>query len=1149
MTPMPGLDQLLSRLQRMKAKAIAFEWLTHMSWMVTALSAAFVLLAILGAITIPAVAVRVTLVGVILLGLAALLVIALAKSTIWSPGPERLALAVESKYPELKNRLIASLQLADKARSNPEAYSLALVDLTIRQATEMSDVMDFALALDRSRLRRSARWAGVALGTALVLSLLFPSLAKQSWNAYSRPLDDYSAPIPYKLTVTPGSVEAVKFDDFRIVAKVEGADLPHTISVFHRSEGGDWHTEADLPPDVSAANSSSPVASALEFHQVLPQVKRDFEYYVVAGKLTSPVYKVAAVDRPRVSSLRLEVYPPSYTGLPPVVLDNNDGAITAPAGSKATIRVESNRPLAQASMSFSDGKNIGMQVKGQTATYDFVVDANRSYHLALVDESGRSNPNPIEYAITSLPDREPSVEIEMPGHNLDLDENMAVDLKIVARDDYGFSRMVLHTRWISEGEQRAARDIPIPDSRIQGERLEQAYFWDLAKWGMMPDDIVEYEVEVADNDAINGPKVATSKTFTLRLPSLDEMMTQFEEQRDASLESLDKVLGGQRDLSQQIEKLRRELAPQQEFKWDDQKKIGDVAQRSADLEKQLDQVTQDMQQQVTDAQDRKLASMEMLQKMAEAQQLFEEVATPEMKEAQKKLQEALAKMDPDEVKRALAQMNLSQDEMIKRLDRTIDYLKKLKAEQQVDSFVRRLEEMRNQEEALEKQAKESPKESLPTLAPPQSALKDRFEDFTKDLAAAESTLTDAKVALPEKISEFCKSASKSPTPGQMKKTAQAMQGQDQQGSEQGAGECKASMDSLLAQMKSFQSQMSQHQQEQMARELREALDKALYLSQEQEGLLNETGQYDANSLSLRDLAARQEILRQATEDVAAQLTEMAKKSSAVSMDTPQQLGQAMQNMTGSAQCLSDRKGPSAGNNQREALFGLNTAAQELVSSMDKNSNSQCKNPNPNNPGDGQCNNPKPGAMGKMAGLSQQQGRLNQEMGESGQSSGTMTEGERETLKRLKGEQEAIKKGVDDLNSQVGDQKTLGRLDKLSEEMKKVVEDMGRGEVSQETRDRQRRIYGRMLEFQHALQKQDYKDERQATTAQGNYDRPSPPGLPDAAGMTDEEYQRLLTRYQDEGYPKEYEETIKAYFRALADSRSNTAPAPAATPQN
>ena len=203
MTPMPNLEQLLTRLRTMRTRAIAFEWLTHMGWMVALASAAFVLLAFVAAIAIPASTIRIIAVGAILTALVGIVVMAIARSTIWSPGPERLALTVEAKYPELKNRLIASLQLADKARTNPEHYSLVLVDLTIRQATEMSDAIDFAHALDRSRLRRSARWAGVGFGAVLLMTLLSPGLARKSWDAYSRPLADYSTPVPYSLTVLP----------------------------------------------------------------------------------------------------------------------------------------------------------------------------------------------------------------------------------------------------------------------------------------------------------------------------------------------------------------------------------------------------------------------------------------------------------------------------------------------------------------------------------------------------------------------------------------------------------------------------------------------------------------------------------------------------------------------------------------------------------------------------------------------------------------------------------------------------------------------------------------------------------------------------------------------------------------------------------
>lgn len=1147
MTPMPNLEQLLARLRQMRSRAIAFEWLTHMGWIVALASAAFIVLALVAAITIPASTFRVIAVGTVLATLVGVLVLAIARSTIWSPGPESLALAVESRYPELKNRLIAALQLAGKARTNPEHYSLELVDLTIRQATQMSDAMDFAEALDRSRMKRSARWAGIGFGAVLLLTVLFPSLAKKSWDAYSRPLADYSAPIPYSLTVIPGSIEAVKFDDFRITARLEGESLPRTVSIFHRSEGGQWRSLGDIQPVVASSSVSSGAGLSREFQHVLPQVKRDFEYYVVAGEITSETYTVSAVDRPRVNSLRLEVFPPSYTGLQPMILDANDGTVTAPVGSKINIRVESNRDLAEAALAFSDGQKLSMEVKGQVASAEITVRDNRAYHLAMVDAAGRSNPNPIEYTITAVPDREPSVEIALPGHNVDLGENMAVDLKIVARDDYGFSGMTLKTKWISEGRERAARDIAIPESRIQGERLEKAFFFDLADWGLMPEDFVEYYVEVKDNDAVNGAKTAISKTFTVRLPSLDEMMAEFEEEREADMGALDQLLGHERELSKQLETLRRELATEQELSWDDQKKAKDVAARAEQLEKELDRIAESMQQQVTDAQEKKLASIEMIQKMMEAQKLFEEVATPEMREAQKRMQEALEKMDPEALKKAMQDMQFSQEEMIKRLDRTIEYLKKLQAEQKVDAFVRRMEELAAQEEALNKQATESPKEKQPDLAPPQDRVKERFDQLAQDMAMAEETLKEAKIADPQKTSEFAQAAENSPAPQQMQDASQQMQAQDKKGSEQKSGEAAASMKQLVTKMKEFQSQMASKQQEQMAKELRQALDKTMYLSEEQEKVYNETSQLDPNSLSLREMAAKQEALRAATEQVAHELMEMAKQSTSISGETSQKLGKTMESMTQSSQCLSDRRGPNAGNSQKEAIFGLNQVSQDLTNSLEKNS--QCNNPNPS-----QCNNPNPNAQPnpmcnnpgeKMGGLSQKQGRLNQQMpGQEGQQGqGNMSEGERELLSRLKGEQEAIKKGVDDLNSEIGKDQQLGRLDKLAEEMQKVIEDMEKGEITEETRERQKRIYTRMLDFQHALQKQDFKDERQAQQPEGTYGRTSPGNLPDAAGMTDEEYERLLTRYQEEGYPKEYEETIKAYFRALAESRSNMGASP------
>ncbi|MBD3298265.1 MAG: DUF4175 family protein [candidate division Zixibacteria bacterium] len=1131
MSPMPGYDQLIAQLAAMRRKAITLTWASHVGVLLAGISLAFVALTLVMALAVPSVTLRVAIIGLIGAGILGVLVYSVLKTTVLAPKPTHLALAVEREHPELKNRLIAALQLANHARNNPEHYSLALVDLTVRQATELCRDYDFNHALDRERVKRSARWAGIGLGAALIIGLLFPGLTMRSFEAYSNPTTDFAPPIPYGLQVEPGSVEAVKFDDFKITARVNGQDLPRTVTIHHRTLDGDWRIMDPVPP-VGAGNVGSD-KDALEFRQVLPQIKHDFEYYVTAGELTSPTYAVTAVDRPRVNALRVEVFPPKYTNVEPTVFDENDGAINAPVGSVVKMRLESNRDLATAAMKYSDGGTEPLEVKSKSATVEFTVTKNRSYHFQLVDESGRTNPHPIEYPIVSREDRSPSVEIAFPGHNVDLDDNMAVDLKIVARDDYGFSDMTLHTRWVSEGRERAVREFEIPGTPFQGERLETGHFWDLAGWGLLPEDMIHYYVEVTDNDQYNGPKTATSKTYTVRLPSLDEMIAEYENERDQGIQSLEEVFEGERELAKQIEELRREIANEQQIDWEKQEELKDVAAKGHELEKQLDEIAENLQENLEQAQEQRLQSMEMLQKMAEAQELFQEVATEDMRESMRKLQEAMDKLDPNEVQRALDEMQMSTEDMLERLDRTIAYFKRLQAEQKVDAFVRRLEEMVKQQESINDEAGHTQKEQLPNLAPSQDRLKENFEEFAEEMAAAESLLTANQVSGPEKVSEFCKSAGQCGAPQKMQQASQSMQNQDQQGAQKSGGESKEEMASLLEEMKEFQSQMASRLQQQVAKELREALDKSMYLSEGQEDLLSQTEQLDPNSMSLREMAAQQEALRSATQRLSQDIGEIAKKSTCLGGGLSRSINQSLEQMGQAAQSLSERRGSSARHSQGDAMYGLNSTAQQIIEGMNKN-NSQC------NKGGSMCEKPgKQGAFGKMQSLAQRQGRLNQQMpgqGAQGQQPG-MSESERQALSRLKAEQEAIRKGVEDVHSDIGEDQNdmLGRLDHLAEEMKRVVEAMEESEVTEETRERQRKIYTRMLDFQHSLEKQDYKEQRKARFGDDIL-RASPGPLDEMRGLTDEDYDRILTRYQEEGYPPEYEETIKEYFRALVESR-------------
>lgn len=177
-------------------------------------------------------------------------------------------------------------------------------------------------------------------------------------------------------------------------------------------------------------------------------------------------------------------------------------------------------------------------------------------------------------------------------------------------------------------------------------------------------------------------------------------------------------------------------------------------------------------------------------------------------------------------------------------------------------------------------------------------------------------------------------------------------------------------------------------------------------------------------------------------------------------------------------------------------------------------------------------------MPQMEPLSNRQGRLNAQMSQWSENAGnSMSTEERMALQRLKAEQEAIRKGVEDMRTPAGQEKRnlLGRLDQLSSEMKKVTQDMERYQVAPQTVDRMQRIYARMLDFQHSLHKQDYKEERQARSGEDIL-RASPADLAPDAGNPSGELSRLLEQYLEEGYPKAYESLIKSYYRKLLEDQ-------------
>ncbi|MFQ6009371.1 MAG: DUF4175 family protein, partial [Candidatus Zixiibacteriota bacterium] len=422
---------------------------------------------------------------------------------------ENVAVRLETKYPDLKGRLIAAIQFA-RMKKTP-GYSAELMALTEKQALQKAGLVNFNEVLSFHPLLKTGRWFVLAGVLAIALLVIIPGVFNYSLEVYSNPTTEISPPLGYKVIPIPGSTEWVKYRDIDIGAAVFGDRIPKEATIYHRLMGGNWQrTEVNLK---TREHYPSALGDSVTFAITLRQIYRSFDYYVQAGRVKTEVQKVDVVDRPRVTGIKLSIFYPDYTGLPPAVIDENNGSFSAVVGSRVNLELETNLPVQLAELIFSDTSRTPLKVTDKVADTSLRVDKSQSYHIRLVDHLGEQNPDPIEYYITAIPDEYPSIDVLHPGYDVNLNDEMMLPLKVRIFDDFGFSSLVLKYSVVSHGRQSEEHVAVLHFSdRIRTEG-DVEFNWDMEQFNLYPGDYIIYHFEVADNDTISGPKITKSRQY------------------------------------------------------------------------------------------------------------------------------------------------------------------------------------------------------------------------------------------------------------------------------------------------------------------------------------------------------------------------------------------------------------------------------------------------------------------------------------------------------------------------------------------------------------------------------------------------------------------------------------------------------------
>ena len=334
---------------------------------------------------------------------------------------------VEAANPELEQRLTT---FEERSGQGDDPFLELLAADTLKRtenAPPQSLVPD----------NRLFAFAGAGLGCTVALAWII--LSGPGFLGYGASLlwtgpKKNVAPL-YAIAVKPGNITVRRNSDQPILARVTGMQ-PGRAQLFahYQSEPG-WETVT-----MQSAPDSGDGAS---YQFVLAGLPENVEYYVAAGPLTSPHYKVRVVDLPSVKEIHVTYHYPKWTGLKSVAEDHS-GDLRAIEGTDASLEIQMDRPLKDGMLALDGGQTIKL-TGGEGNKYQGIVHMEKdgAYHVAAIDE-GQPVRLSEDYFIATDKAQPPEVSIDRPMGDYRASPIEEVTVGVKAADEFGLKDMHLH---------------------------------------------------------------------------------------------------------------------------------------------------------------------------------------------------------------------------------------------------------------------------------------------------------------------------------------------------------------------------------------------------------------------------------------------------------------------------------------------------------------------------------------------------------------------------------------------------------------------------------------------------------------------------------------------------------------------------------
>jgi hypothetical protein len=961
------------------------------------------------------------------------------------------AVIIGNHFPEIKDKLLNTLQLQAKLGSTQSDLLLAEID----KRTEKLSPIKFSLAIDYKQALGFFKYSIAPLAILFFLLAYKPQILKEPSSRLVNFNQEFTPQAPFDFITENDKFLVSEGADLIVNLEISGAVTPNEVFILHKGN------------EIKMRKGQDGKYSA-----TLYNIRENQQFKFYAAGFYSKNYMIEALPKPVITNFQATLRFPSYTGLSTQTL-RNQTEFRIPEGTEVNLNWQTNQ------IDFIYLSAIGQEDRQQTEKEKngFSIETSVFNSSAFNIVSG-NNKNPktdtTRIAFEVIKDAHPTISVSESKDSITF-KFVSFNGKI--QDDYGFTDLKFFYR-INEEETFSVKNISFKKDLLNQQFF---YFLTLDSFNLNAGSTLNYYFEVADNDQVNGAKRARTTQGKIEIPKKEDLA----KRKDEKVKDLDKKLNDAqkkaKELSKELEALNKELLMKKELSWQDKEKIKDLLEKQKNLQKQVENINKEQNALKEMREQFNMVNENILEKQQMLNELFDKLLDDETKKLFEELEKLLDKNDLKDLQNQLEKFEFSAQDLEKELDRNIEMFKSLEVEQKFREIAEELQDLAKEQKDLAEETKNGSTDNE-TLKEKQEELNKKFEDLKEEFK--ENMEKNEALETPIKLDDFDDLAN------DIDNEQQSASDNLDSGDNQKAGENQQNASDKMEEMGNQMAQQLDDSMEQQmgedAEALRVLLNNIVKLSFDQEDLMLTQVETPVNDPKFNRLAQSQKKLESDGRMVRDSLEALAKRVPQIQTFVYKELNELVKNTNRSVGLMADRKSKEAAVPQQYAMTSINNLALMLSEALE-NMQQQMQQ---QGGGSGNCSKPSSGESKSPAqmkamqeALSKQIEQLKKQMEQQGnqpngkQRGGQMSEEIAKTAAKQAALRKEIQKRAQELNS---DGSGSGKgLNEIAKQMEDNEKDLVNKKIDIETIKRQQDILTRLLEHEKAERERERDEKRKS----------------------------------------------------------------------